>query len=269
MAARQGSGSIPETNASIDAKAAPTHEHPEAETFYATAIGELAASGLPFLIAGAYAVSAYTGISRETKDLDIFCKAGDSTRILALFKDKGYAVEVEDDRWLGKVFQGRNFFDVIFSSSNGAVPVGDSWFEHACAIELFGIPVRIIGPTELVWSKSFIQARHRYDGADVAHLLLRAHDQIDWQRLLVYMETHWEVLLVHLLNFRWIYPSERAHIPEWLLDELLDRLAKQRELPPSHMKVCRGRMYSLADYDIDVGEWGFADVGGDGEWRND
>ncbi|EHK58210.1 nucleotidyltransferase family protein [Allomesorhizobium alhagi] len=269
MAARQGSGSIPETNASIDAKAAPTHEHPEAEAFYATAIGELAASGLPFLIAGAYAVSAYTGISRETKDLDIFCKAGDSTRILALFKDKGYAVEVEDDRWLGKVFQGRNFFDVIFSSSNGAVPVGDSWFEHACAIELFGIPVRIIGPTELVWSKSFIQTRHRYDGADVAHLLLRAHDQIDWQRLLVYMEAHWEVLLVHLLNFRWIYPSERAHVPEWLLDELLDRLAKQRELPPSHMKICRGRMYSLADYDFDVGEWGFADVGGDGERRND
>jgi len=134
---------------------------------------------------------------------------------------------------------------------------------------VFGAAVRIVGPTELLLSKSFIQQRHRYDGADIAHILLRARDQIDWPRLLGYMETHWEVLLMHLLNFRWIYPTEREAIPAWLLDELLDRLAKQRQLPPPQMKVCRGRMFSSADYEIDVKEWGFADVGGEGEWRSE
>jgi hypothetical protein len=28
-------------------------------------------------------------------------------------------------------------------------------------------------------------------------------------------------------------------------------------------------MFSRVDYEIDVKQWGFADVGGEGEWRND
>ncbi len=253
----------------IHAKAEPTLKNPEAEAFYIDALRELNATGIPFLLAGTYALSAYTGITRQTKDLDIFCKAGDYTRILAHFRSLGHAIEVEDDRWLGKVFKGKHFFDVIFASSNGTMPIGDEWFENARQIELFGIPVRIVGPTELIWSKCFIQLRHRYDGADIAHTILKAHSQIDWDRLLGYMEVHWEVLLTQLLNFRWIYPTERDNVPAWLLDELLDRLSKQRQLPPPQMKVCRGRMFSRIDYEPDVKLWGFADVGGEGDWRND
>ena len=254
---------------SIDAKAEPTLKNPEAEAFYVEALRELASTGIPFLLAGTYAVSAYTGISRPTKDLDIFCKAGDYPRILAHFKELGFSIEIEDERWLGKVFKGKHFFDVIFASSNGTMPVGDEWFEHARQIEVFGMPVLIAGPTELVWSKCFIQFRERYDGADVAHTILKAHDQIDWRRLLGYMEVHWEVLLTHLINFRWIYPSERHRVPRWLMDELADRLEKQLELPAPQMKVCRGRMFSRDDYAIDVKEWGFVDVGGESDCRSD
>ena len=50
-------------------------------------------------------------------------------------------------------------------------------------------------------------------------------------------------------------------------EELLDRLKAQRELPLPQMKVCRGRMFSRIDFEIDVKEWGFADVGGEGELR--
>ncbi|WP_087001802.1 nucleotidyltransferase family protein [Rhizobium sullae] len=253
----------------MEAKAVPQLADRDAEVFIAQAVRELVASGIPFLVAGTYAVSAYTGISRSTKDLDIFCKAGDYARILAHFKAQGYAVEIEDDRWLGKVFKGRHFFDVIFASSNGTMPVSDQWFEKARRIELNGSHVSIIAPTELIWSKCFIQQRDRYDGADVAHVILRAHDQIDWHKLLGYLEVHWEVLLIHLLNFRWIYPTERDKVPLWLLDELLDRLAAQRELPLPQTKICRGRMYSHSDFEIDVKEWGFADVGGDGEARSE
>lgn len=253
----------------MHAKAEPTLKHPDAEAFYTEALHILVETGIPFLLAGTYAVSAYTGISRETKDLDVFCKPGDYPRILAHFKQAGYAIEVEDDRWIGKVYKGPHFFDVIFASSNGAMPIGDAWFEQARQITVFGSPVRILGPTDLVWSKCFIQLRHRYDGADVAHTILKAHEDIDWRRLLSCMEAHWEVLLVHLLNFRWIYPTERDAVPAWLIDELLDRLQAQRALPLPQMKVCRGRMVSRVDYEIDVREWGFADVGGEGDKRHD
>ncbi|MBB6178221.1 hypothetical protein HNQ75_000164 [Rhizobium flavum] len=251
----------------MEAKAAPTLVDADAEAFVSEALEELTRADIPFLLAGTYAVSAYTGISRPTKDLDIFCRAGDYARILAHFKAKGYDIAVEDDRWLGKVIRGKHFFDVIFAGSNGTMPIGDAWFDNARQIDMNGRAVRIVAPTELIWSKCFVQLRHRYDGGDVVHIILRAHDQIDWQRLLNHMEVHWEVLLIHLLNFRWIYPTERDKVPDWLLDELLDRLQAQRQLPLPQMKVCRGRMFSRVDFEIDVKEWGFADVGGEGEWR--
>jgi hypothetical protein len=248
--------------------AEPTMDDPEGELFVADAIRELSDSRIPFLLAGTFAVSAYTGITRRTKDLDIFCKAGDAQRILAHFKAAGYSVTVEDDRWLGKVHRGEKFFDVIFASANGTMPVGADWFDRARQIKMCGCDVPIVGPTDLVWSKCFIQLRHRYDGADVVHLILKTHDRIDWHQLLDHMEVHWEVLLGHLLNFRWIYPSERDVVPAWLLDELLDRLAAQRQLPPPATRICRGRMFSRVDFEIDVREWGFADVVGDDPGRN-
>ena len=253
----------------IVAKAEPELSQPGAAAFYEEALAELHAASIPFLLAGTYAVSAYTGITRETKDLDVFCKASDFPRILGHFKNRGFDIVVEDERWLGKVIRGDLFFDVIFASANGTMPVGDAWFEHARQVELFGQKLKIVSPTELIWSKCFIQLRHRYDGPDIAHVILKARDDIDWSRLLKYMELHWEVLLAHLVNFRWCYPTERDAIPDWLLDELLGRLARQRDLPRPQMKVSRGRMFSRVDYAIDVAEWGFADVGGEGDWRND
>jgi hypothetical protein len=102
------------------------------------------------------------------------------------------------------------------------------------------IEVNVLGVTELIWSKVWIQYRERYDGADVAHLILKNSDSIDWERLLSYMEQYWEVLLIHILNFRFIYPTEREKIPRWLLDELLSRLHHQIALPTPRIKVCRG-----------------------------
>jgi hypothetical protein len=249
----------------IDAAAAPTAPSERAEAFYAKALHELAKLKLPFLLAGTYALSAYTGIARATKDLDILCKPSDYPRILNHFRSLGYAIEVEDERWLGKVFQGEHFFDVIFASWHGIVPVTDQWFERAPRIEVFGTPVRMIAPTELIWSKAFVQLRHRYDGADIAHLILKQHEQIDWRRLLAHMELHWEVLLAQVLNFRWAYPSERERVPRWLMDELINRLKTQLELPPPRMKVCRGRLFSQIDYEPAVKDWGFADADGDSD----
>jgi hypothetical protein len=253
----------------IDAAAQPISSGPEEEAFQVEALETLVACGLPFLVAGTYAIAAYTGISRPTKDLDVFCKAGDAPRILDHFQSRGYAIEIEDERWIGKVLRGEHFLDIIYASSNGTVPVTDAWFEEAPSANVHGVEVLLAPPTELVWSKLFIQVRHRYDGADVVHMILRQHDRIDWRRLLDYMELHWEVLLTHLINFRWIYPSERDVVPRWLMDELLDRLRHQLDLPPPRMKICRGRMFSRVDYAPAIQMWGFGDTGAEGEMRDD
>ncbi|MEW5726684.1 MAG: nucleotidyltransferase [Pseudomonadota bacterium] len=240
---------------------------PEAEDFYAEALRELKLSGIPFLLGGTYAVCAYTGMTRPTKDMDVFCRAGDYPRVLAHFSRRGFETEVEDERWIAKVTRGPLFFDLIFNSTIAINPVTETWFKEAHTGTVCGIDVKLIPPTELIWAKAFVQDRNKYDGADVAHLILRQHRQVDWRRLLGHFEQYWEVLLIHVLNFRFIYPTERECIPRWLLDELMDRVEAHANLPVPQVQVCRGRLFSRADYAVDVAQWGFADVVGEGTRR--
>jgi len=237
-----------------------------AHAFYAEVLKILKDAKFTFMVAGGFAVNAYTGLRRPTKDIDIFVKAGDYPKILNKFTSLGYKTQVSDERWIAKIFKGKFYVDLIFGSSNLVAPVTDDWFKDSHTAKFFKYEVKIPSVTDLIWSKVFIQNRERYDGADVAHLILMKNHEINWERLLCAMEQYWEVLLVHLLNFRFIYPSEREKIPSWLLRELLSRLQHQFELPTPKMKVCRGRMFSVADYTVDVAELGFADVvGGENE----
>jgi hypothetical protein len=235
---------------------------PGADAFYGESLRLLADAGIPFLVAGTFAINCYTGINRATKDLDVFCKAGDFPRILLHFQERGFATEIEDERWLAKVRRGDCFFDVIFASATAVITVTDHWFQESHPAEIYGVPVQLTPPTEMIWSKALLQNRHRYDGADIAHLILRQGERIDWHRLLTHMEQYWEVLLIHILNFRFIYPSERDRVPRWLVEELLLRVRQQADLPLPQTRVCRGRLFSPEDYRVDVREWGFADVVG-------
>jgi hypothetical protein len=116
---------------------------PEADQFYQDSLRHLTETGIPFLVAGTFAVNCYTGINRATKDLDIFCKAGDFPRILLHFKDQGFETEIEDERWLAKVRRGLCFFDVIFSSAVAVVTVSDQWFQESHPAELYGVQVQL------------------------------------------------------------------------------------------------------------------------------
>lgn len=236
----------------------------DAVEFYAESLRLLNEWGIPFMLSGTYALACHTGIARPTKDIDVFCKAGDAPRLLALFKEAGYEISVEDDRWIGKVWKGNRFFDVIYNISSASIPVTEEWFSEVYEAEVYGTRVRVTPPTEFIISKLFIQDRYRYDGADVAHVILKKHEEIDWRRLLSALELYWEVLLIHLLNFRFIYPTERDCVPRWLFDELIERVRSQAELPPASVRVCRGRLLSPRDYVIDISNWGFADVVGKG-----
>ena len=237
---------------------------PEAVNFYVESLRLLKESEIPFLLSGTYALSCFTGVVLATKDVDDFCKPSDAPKILSFFKSKGYEIEIEDERWIGKVWQGENFFDVIFNISSASIPITEDWFEQVYEAEVYGTTVRVTPPTQFILSKLFLQTRYRYDAADIVHTILVKHEEVDWKWLLSSMDLYWEVLLINVLNFRFVYPTERDLIPRWLYDELMERLRAQDEMPPASVKICRGRLISPTDYVIDVSEWGFADVVGKG-----
>ncbi len=237
-----------------------------AQDFYVESLKLLNKTKIPFMIGGTFAVNAYLGLNRSTKDLDIFCKASDYPKIVQACSEAGYKVQVTDERWLAKVFRGKYFFDLIFNAANAAMPVTDDWLKESQIGKIFDVEVKLLPPTELIWSKAFVQNRDKFDGNDIAHLILLFHKSINWKRLIYYIDQYWEVLLVIILRFRFIYPSEREVIPKWVVQELLNRLENQLSLPTSKERVCMGRLLSHGDFAIDVHEWGFTDIYG---WRHD
>lgn len=225
--------------------------------FYSEALELLKQHGKSFLLGGAFALREYTGIYRNTKDIDLFVKAADYQQVLKFFADSGYEVEVTDSRWIAKVFHKDYFIDIIFNTTNNLCPVDSSWFKYGIEKKLLGIPVRCVAPEELIWCKSYIQDRGRFDGADINHLILRQGKSMDWERLLGRMEQHWHLLLAQLLNFQFVYPADRDIIPRWLFDNLLKKAHHQYDIPASKNKVCRGPILDHSSYEIDIMNWNY------------
>jgi hypothetical protein len=214
------------------------------------------------MIGGAFALGAYTTIRRETKDLDLFCRPGDFHRLMNSLRAGGFHTSVVDQRWLGKAYLregAEHYADIIFATASGTPHVADDWIERSRPHQLFGLPVRILAPEELIFCKAYVQDRERFDGADVNHLLLKTGRKLDWQRLLGHMDRHWELLFSVLLNFIFVYPTERDIIPRWLVEELVSRLTAAGELSYKPDQISRGPLLSRTQYKVDA-RWGFKTI---------
>src|SRR6476660_2014315 len=159
--------------------------------FYRQAMEVLRRGEVPFLVGGTFAFVHQTGIDRSTKDLDIFVRPGDVHRLLEVCTAAGYEAELVFSHWLAKIRSPEGFIDVIFSSGNGLAVVDDQWFEHATDREVLGTMVKVAPAEESVWSKAFVMERERYDGADVAHIILAYGDRMDWRRLIDGFGRYW------------------------------------------------------------------------------
>src|SRR5438067_12644341 len=149
------------------------HLDPATLAFYQGAMRALRTAGARYLVGGAYAFAAYTGIHRHSKDFDIFCLEQELETLVEALRGKGYRIDRKFPHWLVKAHNEStgDFVDVIYSSGNGVAVVDEAWFEHSVASEVLGESVRLIPAEEMIWSKGFIMERERYDGADVAHVL--------------------------------------------------------------------------------------------------
>lgn len=238
----------------------PEHRDDEADAVYREVLDTLAAAGVDCLVGGAYALARYTACERPTKDLDLFLRPADLEPALQALDAAGFRTEHTHPHWLCKAYRGEVFVDLIHNSGNGVTPVDDEWFRHATPAELLGRSVQLVPAEELMWSKLYIMERERYDGADVAHLLRECADHLAWPRLLRRAGPHWRVLLSHLVLFGFVYPGERARVPESVMRPLLQRLQQELHAPAPGGKLCMGTLLSREQYLPDVERDGWLDA---------
>lgn len=192
--------------------------------------------------------------------MDIFVARDDLDKVFEVLKAAGFQTELTFSHWLGKVYYDDLFIDIIFSSGNGLCEVDDLWFEHAVPGRVFGFPIKFCPPEEMIWSKAFVMERERYDGGDIAHLLLNWAERLDWHRLVSRFGPHWRVLLSHLVLFGYIYPSERHLIPREIIRQLLHGLEGELAGLVCDNQACQGSLLSRIQYKPDIEKLGFKDA---------
>jgi hypothetical protein len=232
---------------------------PEELNARARALRLLKGAGIPFVVGGAYAYAHYTGIHRDTKDLDLFLTQAAADRAIEVFEKAGWRTERNIHGWLHKAFWGESMMDLLYGSSNGITGVDEPWVAHGVEGEVLGEPCLISPAEEILWNKAFVLERERFDGAEINHLLLAVGRKLDWKRLLQRFDRYWEVLLAHLLFFRFAYPSDRENVPDWVMMGLVARAFDSIRGGNWSGKLCRGSLLSRVLYRVDLEERGYED----------
>jgi len=57
--------------------------------------------------------------------------------------------------------------------------VDDLWIDRANPGVVHGLPILVAPPEDIIWSKSFVCERERFDGTDINHLILARGKQMD------------------------------------------------------------------------------------------
>lgn len=225
---------------------------------FAEALSTLEAAGVPVLIAGAFASHAYSGIWRNTKDLDLFLRSGDVHTALRALGEAGFETELRDPSWLAKAWKDPYLIDLIFGNGNRVLQVDDSWIDRGRPIEICGVRTRLIALEDLIASKLFVAKRDRFDGADVAHLIRSRGREIDWERVLERLPEDRLLLLWHLVFFLYVYPGHAELVPHDLVHRLMEEMNRLWDDPVDERSF-RGTVVDHVAFAIDVADWGYDD----------
>src|SRR5438445_4315724 len=225
MPEQSSNSKTPESSSLTSAIAVPLP--PEAASLYREVLLAMNTHGIPYAVAGAFALHKYTGICRVTKDLDLFMKSEDVPTALQYLDQQSFRCETLDPVWLAKAHRGEYFVDLISGMSNAVIVVDDSWMERTQPAMIAGVRSQIISPEDLLASKLFVTRRERFDGADIAHIIYGTRGRLEWDRVLRHAGEHWEILFWALILFHFVYPAHSDYVPLVLWQDLSVRFISQ------------------------------------------
>jgi hypothetical protein len=199
-------------------------------TVYRDAIACVRKTGLPFMLGGGFALAAYTGRWRNTKDIDFYVLPGQRRSFIDAITNAGFTDYYDqwayDRGWIYRGFRDGTIVDLIWSMANRRAEAQPSWFEHAREIVVRDEPLKLIAPEELLWCKMYVMQRDHSDWPDVLNLLYAVGPDMDWTRVLDNVREDLPVLRAILMIFGWLCPSRAAEFPQ--------SLKRRLNLAPAH-----------------------------------
>lgn len=137
-------------------------------------------SGVPFALAGGYAVWARGGPEPD-HDVDFVIPEAEATRAMEHLAAAGLQVTEPPEDWLFKVFVGDAMVDVIFRRRG--VPLDASDLEEADPVEVGSVAMPVLPATRLLTDKLGALGPHACDFAALLAVARAVREQVDWDRV--------------------------------------------------------------------------------------
>ncbi len=225
---------------------------------YENVMDACALAGITFALGGAFSLATYTGITRNTKDLDLYVLPCDRARAIDVVTGLGlkdYFDEAPYERhWIYRAHQNDTIIDVIWAMAIKRAEV-DTWWMSGPSVQLRGRTVKVLPAEAILLDKLYIIQRERCDWPDVLNLLYSHGQKLDWKDVLKHLGDDVPLLSGALSVFRWLSPGVAARFPEWLWSSV--------HLPAEHNKSGADILPERAAW-LDTRPW-YAQKAGDGE----
>jgi len=186
---------------------------------YTSAIEAMRAAGVRFLLGGGFALAAYTGRWRDTKDIDFYIMPEARQAAVACLSKAGFADYYSrvayDRKWIHRNVRSDMIVDLIWAMANQRTRVDSLWFERAQTVSIRGRQLGVIPIEEMLWCKLYIMQRDHCDWTDIFNLLYARGKQIDWTHLLHRLDGDLPLLKAMLGVYGWLCPAESRRLPIW------------------------------------------------------
>jgi Nucleotidyl transferase of unknown function (DUF2204) len=227
-----------------DGQPAWPQEIPEGQwQVYQHVLRQVRGQGLRFAVGGAFALAAYTGRWRNTKDLDLFILPQERQAMVEVLTRCGlddYYDQLPYDRgWIYRATNGEVIVDAIWAMANQCASVDEGWLSRGPEVKVRGEALRIVPTEEMIWAKLYVLQRERCDWPDVLNLIYAAGPKLDWQHLLDRLAEDMPLLRGVLSVYAWLCPGRYKELPHWLRERLALPLSKpgtSPEVDPARVK---------------------------------
>jgi Nucleotidyl transferase of unknown function (DUF2204) len=144
------------------------------------AMGVLQADGIPFALAGSMACWALGG-PPSRHDVDLVIVRADTERALEALAAAGFRIERPPEGWLVKAFDDGILVDLIWAPMG--LQVTAEVLEAARLVNVDGMPVPALSPTDVLTSKLLALNEGHLDFEGLLAMVRGVREQVDWAEL--------------------------------------------------------------------------------------